>query len=361
MASFNFLAQMSFKRELPDFFKNLALMAESGIPLNESIHVLSSQARSYWFRTFLTSIQKQVEQGSSLSRALTPHRELVGDLVLNVIRAGEINGTLEKNFQYIADLLDRRRELRQKIGSALLYPEIVLAMVFIIGGGIATFVLPKLIPLFQALNVELPLATRVLLGTSVFLQHYGLFVLVGILAGVVSLVALGRVAAVRWAYDSIALRIPFFGPLVKDYQLALFSQIFGTLFQSGLAIREALTATAQAMTNARYRHALEGATRRLTTGVPLAQILGKVPEYFPQNMVALITVGESSGKLEESFAYLAKFYDREVDMRTKRLPTVLEPILLFLIGMVVIFVAMAIILPIYEISTGIQPRQQNLR
>lgn len=356
MPTYNPFAKSIFTKELVDFFKNLSLMAKSGMPLNESLSVLSLQTTSGTFRNFLIAIKKQVEEGSSFSNALKPYREQVGDLSINIIRAGESNGTLEDNFAYLADILNRQRELKQKIQSALLYPEIVLTMAFAVGGGISIFVLPKLIPLFRSLNVELPLATRILLAISKFLQTQGVLAMAGVAVLVVIFFLLGKLRPVRWFYDTSALHLPFFGKLARNYQLALFSQLFGTLFRSGLTIKETLTVTADAMTNLRYKNVLVAAQKRLTSGTPLAKILSRTPFFFPVNTTALIAVGEDSGKLDESFAYLAEYYNNEVDVQTKRLPTLIEPLMLLAIGLVVAFIAMAIISPIYEITSGIRPR-----
>lgn len=357
MVSFNFFTKRIFAGQLVDFFKNLSLMSKSGIPLNEALQIIASQTQGRTFKQFLITVRKQVEQGSSFSNALKPYQDALGDLVLNVIRAGEINGTLEDNFQYLAEILNRRRELKQKIQSALLYPEIVLVLAFFIGGGIAIFVLPKLIPLFKSLNVELPISTRILLAISVFLQHNGFLAFGGVIIGFVVLSFLGRISGFRWVYHTIALRIPFFGRLTKNYQLALFSQLFGTLFKSGLTIKETLAVTTDAMTNVRYQGVLRKAAKRLVTGVPLATILGKYPTFFPTNVTAVVTVGENSGTLDESFTYLAAYYDNEVDVQTKRLPTLIEPLMLMAIGIIVAFIAIAIISPIYEITSGIKARR----
>ncbi|MBU1448675.1 type II secretion system F family protein [Patescibacteria group bacterium] len=164
---------------------------------------------------------------------------------------------------------------------------------------------------------------------------------------------LSRIAAVKWFYHTVAIRAPFFGSLVRNYQLALFCQIFGTLFRSGLTIKDTLTATSEALTNVRYRNSLRASTKSLTAGVPLATILAKYPLLFPQNVVAIITVGERSGKLEESFMYLAKYFDNEVDLQTKKLPTIIEPVLLMFIGIMVAFLMMAVMTPIYELTASI--------
>lgn len=348
----------AFRKELIEFYKNIALMAQSGIPLNESLGVLSEQAKSPSFKKFLVSVKEQLEHGSSLSKAFMPYRDLVGDLALNVIRAGEINGTLEGNLQYLADITNRNRELKQKISSAMLYPEIVLSMTFALGAGISMFILPKLIPLFNSLDVELPLATRILLWVSLFLKAHGIASIIGTVVIITALVLAPRfLSPVRWVYHTIAIHLPFLGSLIRNYQLALFNQIFGTLFKSGLTIKESMMATAEAVTNVRYKNALLGSVKRLTSGTALATILTQYPALFPQNMVALISVGEKSGKLEESFRYLAGYYENEVDLQTKRLPQLIEPMLLIFIGLAVGFIAIAVISPIYELTSGISNRK----
>jgi type IV pilus assembly protein PilC len=346
----------AFKKELVDFFKNVALMVKSGIPLNESMVVLIQQTKNKAFKAFLEEIKKQMERGETLSKALTPYRAEIGDMALNIIKAGEINGTLDVNLKYLADIMTHNRELHQKINSALIYPKIVLTLTFLLGGGISMFVLPKLIPLFKSINVKLPLATRILLAISQFVENHGIVAFGTTIVVVILFIVSKKIPAFRWVYHTISIRIPFFGKLFRNYQLALFNQIFGTLFRSGLTIKETLTATAEAMTNVRYKSALLKATDRLTSGVPLATILGNHPKLFPKNVIALVAVGEQSGKLEETFSYLSAYFENEVEVQTKRLPTLIEPIMLILIGVVVGFIALAVISPIYELTSGISKR-----
>ncbi|MEK7656083.1 MAG: type II secretion system F family protein [Patescibacteria group bacterium] len=349
----NFFARSNFKKELVDFFKNVALMVKSGIPLNEAMVVLIQQSRSKSFNAFLLDIKTQLEHGSTLSKALESYKEDIGEMALNIIRAGEINGTLDVNLKYLADIMTHNKELKSKINAALLYPKIVLALTFFMGGGISIFVLPKLIPLFKSVDIELPLATKILLGISVFVRDSGIIALGGGTVLIVLFILSGRIPAFRWIYHTISVRMPFFGKLFRNYQLSLFNQIFGTLFRSGLTIKETLAATAQAVTNVRYQQALKDAMTRLSAGVPLATILGAYPKLFPKNVIALIAVGEQSGKLEETFSYLALYFENEVDSQTKQLPTLIEPIMLIFIGIAVAFIALAVISPIYELTSGI--------
>lgn len=347
-------AKRIFAGEMVDFFKNLSLMIQSGIPVDEAIDILMLQTRSGTFKGFLKNVSKQVKQGSSLSKAFLPYRSYLTDLVINIVKAGEVNGTLEGNLRYISDILTRRRELKQRLSNALLYPEIVLVMAIVVGGGISVMILPKLIPLFRALNVDLPLSSRILLGLSVFLQQYGLQILPLVVFVIILMMLLSKIYVFRWILDTVVLRLPFFGRLVKNYQLALFCQLFGTLFKSGLPIKEAMVASSEAMTNVRYRNILIKATSRVTAGVPLSASLKKSAFFFPQNMISIVAVGETSGRLDESFGYLAAYYENDVDVQTKRLPTLIEPLLLLAIGLIVAFVAAAVISPIYEITSGIR-------
>lgn len=300
-------------------------MTKSGIPINEALEVLGAEARSPSFKKVILRMKTQVEGGTSFSDAMAAYRDVFGELTVNIIKAGEVNGTLEDNIRYLANLLQRQKELKQKLQTALIYPEVVLSLAIIIGGGISIFILPRLVPLFTSLNVQLPLLTRILLATSTFLQRNDGFVAVGLVVTIIGLWLLTQVRPVRWMLHTIALRLPLLGEIFRDYQLALFSQVFGTLFRSGLTIQDSLEATAEAVTNLRYQQVLQSARRRLNAGVPLAVILSKHPHFFPQQTIALLSVGEKSGKLDESFDYLAKFYDREVETATKRLPTVMEP------------------------------------
>ncbi|MBI4138531.1 type II secretion system F family protein [Candidatus Uhrbacteria bacterium] len=346
----------NFKKELVDFFKNVALMVKSGIPLNEAMVVLVQQSQSKAFTAFLMDIKAQLERGSAFSKALETYREQIGDMSLNIIKAGEINGTLDTNLKYLADIMTHNKELKQKINSALLYPKIVLGLTFFMGSGISLFVLPKLIPLFKSVDIELPLATKILLWVSEFVRDRGIVAVIGVTAVVILFALSNRIPAFRWVYYTASIRMPFFGKLFRNYQLALFNQIFGTLFKSGLTIKETLTATAEAMTNVRYKQALVSATSRLTAGVPLATILGGYPKLFPKNVIALIAVGEQSGKLEETFTYLSVYFENEVDVQTKQLPTLIEPLMLIFIGLVVGFIALAVISPIYELTSGISKK-----
>ncbi len=353
---FRSITAASYRSLIPNFFENLALMVKSGIPINEALEVLAAETRSPGFKKVLQRMKAQVEGGTAFAEAMEGAKYVFGDLSVNIIKAGEVNGTLEDNIRYLANLLQRQQELKQKIQTALIYPELVFAMAVVIGGGISIFILPRLVPLFTSLNVKLPLLTRILLATSDFLQNNGILVALVIAALVIVYFLLLRLKPVKLFMHTAALHLPLLGEILRDYQLALFSQVFGALFKSGLTIQDSLEATGDAVTNLRYQQVLKKARKRLSAGVPLSVILGKDPHFFPQQTIALLSVGEKSGKLDESFDYLARFYDREVETATRRLPTIMEPLLLFVIALIVLFVALAIIMPIYEITSGVTLR-----
>lgn len=338
-----------------DLAKNLSTLIRSGIPLHESLALLSEETSSRRLRQALAKSTEAVASGTSLGSALGEEERTFGRLFIHLVKAGERSGTLEENLSFLAELLEELDDLRTKVRSALLYPEIVLVTAFLLTGALAVFVLPRLIPLFTNLGVALPLPTRLLLGTTAFIQTWWRWGLIGSVAFVLLITLLQRLPAVRRFSHWLALRLPFLGSLFREYQLALASRVFYTFSKSGLHLNELLYGGADAVTNATYRGALDAVAGHVETGLPLSEALARYPSLFPRHFTTIIAVGEKSGSLEGSFLNLATAYQKEVDARVKRLPTVLEPLLLISLGALVGFVAISIILPIYQITQGFRP------
>lgn len=337
-------------QELVDFTKSLAMMLKSGISISEALSSLAEQTRSHKFRTILYKVRKDVETGTSLSEAFDKERKAFGNVAIGVIRAGETSGTLEENLTFLGEWFERNNDLAQEINNALLYPKIVFSAALLLGGSLAVFILPRLVPLFTSLNVELPLITRILLKFSLFVRDFWLVLFFIILGSILAFVLINKNKIVRRFFHYFYIRIPLFGSLLIDYQLALMSQLFFTLFGSGLSINESLDITSEAVTNIQYQEAIKKIKTRITKGTTLSQAMKDYPALFPKNLINIIAVGEKSGSLNDSFSHLAEFYSKEVKTKTKRLPIIIEPALLIFIGLVVGFIALSIILPIYKIT-----------
>ncbi len=347
------LFQRISDQEKVDLAKNLALMLKSGVPLNEALTSLEKQSHRRLTKRVLQQLRTDIEAGTPLSQAFEKQRMLFGSVFINLIRTGEKSGTLEENLQFLAAWLEEDYSLRQEIRAATLYPKIVLCVSFLIGGGLSYYVLPRFIPLFSKLNVNLPPLTRVLLAGSLFLQTWGVWVLIGLIIAAAGWKALLRIPSLRRAIDHAALYMPVFGRMTQQYQLAVTSQLLYTLMKSGVPISETLLIVGNACASMVYKDAFTHIQKRIIAGTPLSEAFTAYPRLFPHHVLAMITVGEKSGTLDAVSGTLSEYYMKEALITAKKLPTILEPLLLIVIALVVGFIAAAVILPIYQITQGL--------
>lgn len=335
------------------FTKNLALMIKAGLPLRESVTTIQEQSKSKTFKKILDDVTKSIDNGQSLAASLSRHPGTFDSLYVNMIRVGEESGTLEENLEHLTTQLEKSYELRSKVKAAMIYPSFILIAVIALSAGLILFVLPQIIPVFRTFDIKLPLATRVLIGFVDMTQNYGLFILIGIVALVVVLFSISRIRIVKLLIHKITLKLPIVGSISRNVNLSHFSRTLGVLLKSGLPVVSALEITQTTLGNLVYQEELKGATVQIQKGKPISDYLKEKEAVFPLMVSRMIGVGEKTGNLEETLIYLGNFYEIEVDRSTKTLSTVLEPILLLIIGAAVGFIALAIISPIYEITRGL--------
>ena len=340
-------------REKVQFIKNFATMHSGGVPVNDALRVLSEGAESKAFGRVLARMQKEVEQGSPLAAIFRKEEHVFGAVAVSLVSVGEVSGTLDESLQFLADYLEQSYDLNQEIGSAMIYPKFILTLTLTITVFLVSFILPKLIPLFTQLHVDLPLSTRLLLAIVSFFQTYLIAIIAATVVVLTTYLLLRKRPAVRLFLDRCWLRVPIFGGLIHDYQLALFCQLFVTLFRTGSPVNDALEVTANASTNSVYRGALLSVRGSVEQGTPLSRALGAHPRLFPLNMVIMVSAGEQSGTLEKAFSALAGSYTKEVNLKTKKLPSLIEPVLLVLIAFMVGFIALSIVMPIYGVTKGL--------
>ncbi len=336
-----------------DFAKNLSIMLRSGIPINEALTSLADQSESIHFKKIVYQVRTDIENGTPLSVAFEREVQIFGKIFVSLIKAGEQSGTLQGNLQFLADWLSRSADLKREVNAAMLYPKMVFGAAALLGGGLAVFILPLLVPLFTGLHVELPLITRILLAISLYIKQYWLLTVLATIFFSVCLVYSNRIPRVRRAFHIFYIHMPFLGSLLRNYQLALITQLFGTLLKSGLTLNESVDIASQAATNIPYQDALLKVKQGTEKGITLSQSMNAFPKLFPKIAISIITVGEKSGSLVNSFEYLSEFYTKEVNVQTKKLPTIIEPLLLVFIAIMVGFIALAIIMPIYELTGSI--------
>lgn len=333
--------------------KQLAVMLRAGLTLNESLLIARDSSRGK-LTTCLSEVSSSISAGQKLSRALSDYPRIFSPLFINAVRAGETSGTLVENFEQLAVQLQKEKELASKIKGAMIYPIVVLVAALILGAGLAFFVLPQITPLFERLNVDLPITTKIIIWISKQIQSHGVAIGIGSLLAIIGFAVLIRQRFMQPITHGILLRVPVIAPLTRHANLARFCRTLGTLLGSGLNIDEALLILQDTMGNYYYRNAVSSVARLTTRGTKLSRNLEDHEWLFPKLVTRMIGVGEESGKLQEALLFLADYYEDELDTSTKSLSTAIEPLLLIGIGLAVGFLALSIITPIYEITGSVK-------
>jgi type II secretory pathway component PulF len=332
--------------------RNLATMLQAGLTVSEALDILASQTKGK-LNKIIKDVNTTVSSGNSLSAACAALPHIFSAFYVNTVKAGEASGTLAENLNYLAEQLNKEAELRSKIKNAMFYPAIVLSLSVVLGLVLVFLVLPKIMPLFLGLNIELPLTTRALVWLAQTVEKSGLKILAGLVLGGGFLIWLSRQKFSRPITHWLLLHLPLLGRLTREKNLAQLSRSLGTLLRSGISIDEALRITAEATANYYYNRILLAVRERVSRGNKLADSFSSWPHYFPALVVGLLRVGERSGQLEEEFFNLAEIYENQVDRTVKTLASAVEPFLLVIIGLVVGGLALSIITPIYKITGNV--------
>ena len=337
------------------FTKHLSIMLKSGIPISEAISTIEEQTASPAFKNVLQGLVKEIQNGQSLATALTKYPKTFDALYINLIKIGEESGSLETNLEYLAGQLKKDYDFKKKVQGAMLYPLIIFVATGLVGGFTSLFVLPKLVDLFASLNVKLPLSTQILIFFALAMKNYGIFIIAGVIGLIFGLTALLRQPKIKPHYHRFLLSLPILGIYLQNIELTSFCRNLGLMLKSGLPINQALETQANATSNLVYKSYTEKLKIAIDKGKNMeSELSAPSYKYIPKIMAKMIGVGEKTGKLEDSLLYLGDFFEDEVDSTTKNLANILEPILLLGIGLVVGFVAISIISPIYELTGSVK-------
>ena len=346
-------ARLSAQEKI-NFARHLAMVVRAGLPLFEGLRMLRRQQFSKTLTRVIDTLIEDVNGGRLLADSLARFPHLFGDFFTNIVRVGEASGTLADNLAYLAEEIKKSRELRGKVRSALIYPMVLLVATIGVVSFLTFFVFPKILPVLSGFDVQLPLTTRILIGFLDFMQAYGLVTLVALVAlGIGSRLLVSRVRPLRKALHAALLALPVIGGLVKNVNIANFSRVLGLLLKSGVHIVEAITITSSTFTNLVYRDTFERSADAIRRGESLGTYFEKYPQVFPPLMSGIVTIGEGTGNLEDNLIYLSAHYTEETEESLRTMTALLEPVLLVGMGLLVGFVALSIILPIYSLSQGI--------
>ena len=353
-AQISLFSKVTFQERLM-FTKHLDTMISAGIPIVDALETVIDQAKSQKFREVLESISADIKNGQSLANSLGKHPKVFDELYVSLIRVGEESGTLEENLSFLAKQMAKDFRLRKKVRGAMIYPAIVVTAMSIMGIFISLFILPKLVDFFSSFDMELPFPTKVLLFVSKMMRNYRIHIFVGLALFIILVRVITRIQAVRPKWHAFLLKLPGIGKLISYSQLSHFARNFGTLIKSAIPISRALEITAATLTNLRFRKDLLEINKSLVWGKNIGDSLNNKKYFeYPPLVSKMIAVGEKTGKLDETLLYLGNFYEEEIDDLSKNLSTIIEPILLIIIGCGVAFLALAIISPIYELTGSIR-------
>lgn len=347
----------SFKRVTPAekifFTQNLQVMVRAGLSVGVALKTLSQQTSNKAMRSVLLEVYTKVDRGIPLSDALADHPKVFSELYVNMVRAGEKSGKLEDVLAQLTTQLRKSHALISKVRGALTYPIIVVCAMIGIGIAMIVFVIPKITGMFSEVNATLPLPTRVLIAVSDFTVEHGLWLAVGAIILAVAFVRIIRTKSGRRHWHAFLLKLPIMAPIIKKVNLAKFCRTFSSLMKTDIPIVQAFQITATTLGNAGYRDATERAAELVKKGVAIAAIIREHPKLFSPLMIQMVAVGEETGSLDTILEELSGFYEEDVDRTMSNLSTIIEPILMLMLGVGVGGLAISIIMPIYSLTQAI--------
>lgn len=332
------------------FTRHLSIMIKAGMPILDSLKMLTKQTKSRALVKILHQVVADVSNGQFLATSLGKYKNVFGALFVNIIKIGETGGILSDNLEYLSQELKKKSEMRKKVIGALVYPIIILVATFGITGLLTVFIFPKILPVFSSLNVELPATTKVLIAVSSVLTQQGPLMVAISFGLIIALIAILRITTVRFYAHRLILYVPLVGKMIQNVNMANFSRTLGLLLKSGVKIVEALNITADTLANLIYRKELKDVAKNIQKGEFISKHLLMRKHLFPAMLSNMIAVGENTGNLSDTLLYLSGVYESEVEEITKNLSNVLEPILMVTMGIIVGFVALSIIMPIYQVT-----------
>jgi len=330
--------------------RQLATLIGAGIPLVEALTALVDQIEHPRLKRIMGVVKQKVNEGSSLAAALGENPKVFGDLYVNMIRAGESSGALDVVLVRLADFTESQAQLRNKIIGAMLYPAIMVVVGFAIVGILFAVVIPKVTKIFDDMNVTLPWTTRLLIGVSTIVQNYWYLILLGI--------PLSLYGARRWLrtprgtafWDRTQLRVPVLGDLIRMLAISRFAKTLSTLLASGVPLLTAMDIVRNIVTNTLLSSVIDNARDAIREGESIAAPL-KRSGQFPPLVYHMIAIGERSGQLEEMLSNVARSYEAQVEMRIGALTSLLEPVMIVLMGGGVAFIVFSILMPIMQLNT----------
>ncbi len=335
-------------RDLVMFSRQFATMIDAGLSVVKCLDILQKQTRNPKMKDVIGEVKRDVGGGMSLTEALQKHPRIFNPLYVNMMRSAEAGGILDQVLDRLSTFLEKEQETRNKIKSAMTYPAVVFCFAVLMLIALLFFVLPKFKGIFETMGLELPLTTRLMLNSSEYLRSYWYVALVALAGGLVLAKLLARTEKGRYAIDAGKLRLPVFGDLIMKTSVSRFARTFGTLISSGVPVLRALEIVADTAGNRVISETVVQARSSIKEGEKISTpLFGS--KIFPVMVTQMIAVGEETGRLDQMLVKVSNFYDEEVDATLKSLTSLIEPLMIVGLGLIVGFIAVSVISPIYSL------------
>lgn len=338
--------------DISTFTRQFATMINAGLPITEALNILRSQSKSA-LMPVVNAVLTDIEGGSSLSDSLARHPKVFSRAYIALVKSGEAGGVLDSVLVRLADNLEKEQEFKGKVVGAMVYPIIIIIGMIVVSFIMMIFVIPKLLSLFKEFNAKLPFATQMLIYISdFFVKAWPLLILL-IGGGYWGFTLYQKTPRGRRKIDELKFKIPIAGDLIKEVILTELTRTLSLMVGAGVSIIEALNITSEVVDNAVISEALDDAAKMIERGFPIAYSFAKHPEAFPYLLSQMVAVGEETGKMDEVLSKVSRIFEIESDQKVKALTTAIEPIVMIVLGLGVGFLVIAIILPIYNLTSSL--------
>ncbi len=340
--------------EIMMFVRQLGTMIKVGVPIMEALEIIISQTREKKNRKMYENILGMIQSGQTLSKSLAEYGTIFPDVIIKMIETGEESGTLNDVMEYLNVQLEKEYEIRKKLVSAFIYPAVIIGLTLMMTMGIVIFIMPKITKIFSSFKIKLPFITQILIDFNTFVTQKPFLTVFILFATIFFFKTIFKLKALKPFWNRLSIYLPVFGRITVSANLARFNRTLSSLLQSGTSIVKALEIVTNTVSNDLYKKAIQAASNKVEQGGKLGESLENNEKLFPVLVTKMLYIGEKTGSLETTTNRLATMYEREVDNLTRNLSVLLEPLLLIFMGVLVGGIALAIILPIYQLPNLLQ-------
>jgi type IV pilus assembly protein PilC len=336
--------------EVVTFTRQLSTMITAGLPLTQSLSILGQQSKPAMSR-MVAELQREIEGGNTFAKALGKFPRIFSRVYIQLVLAGETGGVLDEVLERLADNMEKDKDFKAKTKGALIYPVIVVIAMIAVAFIMMVFVIPKLTEMYTDFGADLPFATQLLIDISTFVSNFWWLVAVGGFVGGTLFKRWIKTRPGRIVFDRFLLKIPIFGELRSKVTLTEFARTLSLLLGAGISLLQALQIVSEASNNILYREALQDSAKQVEKGISLSQAILRYNKLFPPILGQMIAVGEETGKLDDVLLKLSVYFQSESEHAIKNLTTALEPIIMIVLGLGVGLMVIAIIMPIYNLTS----------